>query len=257
MTSIAITRSVSPRLAECELTHLDRSPIDISKAEKQHRDYEKALETMGYSILRLPDLPDQPDGVFVEDTAFVLPEIAIIARPGAESRRAETESMASVLEEYRDLHTIKSPGTLDGGDVLVLGKTIYIGSSGRTNSEAIRQVQNFTHPFGYRVVAVPVTGCLHLKTAVSALEADLILINPDWVDPAIFKRCRSIPVHPSEPFGANVMRNDNTALTSLSFPNTAELLQSLGYDLLTVDQSELAKAEAGLTCCSVIVSRIN
>ncbi|PWN07397.1 dimethylarginine dimethylaminohydrolase family protein [Rhodohalobacter mucosus] len=257
MKSTALTRNVSPLLAECELTHLNRSPIDIAKAAEQHQAYEKALETMGYTILRLPDLPDHPDGVFVEDTAFVLPEIAIIARPGAESRRAETDSMASVLEAYRVLHPITSPGTLDGGDVLVLGKTIYIGSSGRTNHHAIQQVAEITRPIGYKVVAVPVTGCLHLKTAVSAIEEDLILMNPEWIDPAIFEGCRSIPVHPSEPFGANVMRKNNTALTPISFPGTAEVLQKLGYDLLTVDQSELAKAEAGLTCCSVIVPHLS
>ena len=253
MSSIAITRSLSPRLADCELTHLNRTPINIPKAVEQHREYEKALEKMGFQILRLPELPDQPDGVFVEDTAFVLSELAIIARPGAASRRPETESMASVLKKYRDLHTINEPGTLDGGDVLVLEKTIYIGYSGRTNEHAIQQVREITHPLGYKVVDVPVTDCLHLKTAVSQLEEDLILINPDWVDPEIFEGCQSIHVHPSEPFGANVMRKDNHALTATAFPHTAELLQKRGYDLLTVNQSELAKAEAGLTCCSVIL----
>ena len=253
MSSIAITRSLSPRLADCELTHLNRSSIDIPKARGQHHSYERALETMGYQILRLPDLPDQPDGVFVEDTAFVLPELAIIARQGAESRRPETATMAHVLKKYRGLKTIEAPGTLDGGDVLVLGKTIYIGNSGRTNHEAFLQVNNITRPMGYKVISVPVTGCLHLKTAVSPLENDLILVNPEWLDPAIFEGSHSISVHPSEPFGANVMRKDNHALTATAFPHTAELLQKRGYDLLTVDQSELAKAEAGLTCSSVIL----
>lgn len=251
---VALTRDISPRFAECELTHLDREPIDISLARKQHREYEQALETIGYTIHRLPETPELPDGVFVEDTAVVLPEIAIITRPGAESRRPETESMASVLKEYRDLLFIDSPGTIDGGDILVMGKHIYIGNSGRTNDDAIRQFRELTGPFGYKVTTVPVTGCLHLKTALSPLGSDFLLINPEWVNPAIFKNYRTLPVHPSEPFGANVMRREHWALCPLSCPRTAELLHRQGYELLTVDQSELAKAEAGLTCCSVIVS---
>lgn len=251
--STAITRAISPRLSECELTHLNRVPIDIQKAREQHRSYEKALETMGFRIRRISDLPENADGVFVEDTAVVLPELAIITRPGAESRRPETETMASVLREYRNLRFIDAPGTLDGGDVLVMGKKIYIGNSGRTNPDAIHQFREIARPLGYEVFAVPVTGCLHLKTAVSPLEEDLLLMNPEWVDPVLFEGCQSIPVHSSEPFGANVMRRENWALCPASFPGTAELLQGSGYDLITVDQSELAKAEAGLTCCSVIV----
>ena len=253
MISTALTRHISPLLAECELTHLDRTPIHIPKARKQHRAYEKALESMGYQIRRLPELPEQPDGVFVEDTAVVLQDIAVITRPGAESRRPETESMAAVLREYRELHFIEAPGTLDGGDVLVLGKRIYIGNSGRTNTEAIRQFRQITERLGYRVIPVPVTGCLHLKTAAASLEEDLLLINPDWINPQLFKECSIIPVHPGEPFGANVMRKENMALCPESFPRTGHILEKHGYDLLTVDQSELAKAEAGLTCCSVII----
>jgi len=251
--STALTRAISPLLSQCELTHLNRSPIDIPKARKQHRSYEEALEMMGYKIRRLPELPDYADGVFVEDTAVVLPDIAIIARPGAESRRAETQSMAAVLKEYRDLHFIEAPGTLDGGDVLVLGKKIYIGNSGRTNFEAIRQFTEISRHHGYTVIAVPLTGCLHLKTAISAIGNDLVLINPDWADPDIFEGCHAISVHPSEPFAANVMIKENRALCAASFPLTADLLQKRGYDLLAIDQSELARAEAGLTCCSVIV----
>lgn len=232
---------------------MDRAPIDIAKAREQHRLYEKALETMGYRIRRLSELPENADCVFVEDTAVVLPEIAIITRPGAESRRPETETMAAVLSEYRDLRFIEAPGTLDGGDVLVIGKKIFIGNSGRTNRNAISRFTEIVHPFGYEVIAVPLSGCLHLKTAISAIENDLVLINPEWADPDVFAECHAIPVHPSEPFAANVMISENRVLCAASFPRTADLLQKRGYDLLTVDQSELAKAEAGLTCCSVIV----
>jgi dimethylargininase len=162
--------------------------------------------------------------------------------------------MASVLREYRKLQFIDTPGTMDGGDVLVMGKRIYIGKSGRTNTDAIRQFSDLTAPYGYKVTAVPVKGCLHLKTAITPLETDLLLINPDWADPAIFKEYKTLSIHPSEPFGANVMQRENKALCPLSCPRTADLLHRQGYELLTVDQSELAKAEAGLTCCSVIVN---
>jgi len=249
----ALTRKISPKLSECELTHMDRQPINVGKAEEQHHQYENALKKMGYSIQRLPETPDLPDGVFVEDTAVVFDELAIITRPGAESRRPETESMAEVLKEYRELHFIKTPGTIDGGDVLVLGKSVYIGISQRTNREAIHQFDQILKPFGYQVHGIEVTNCLHLKTALTPLEDDLLLINPDWVDGEIFDGYQTLSIHPDEPFGANVMRRDNWALYPEAFPRTIDLLQERGYDVITIDQSEMAKAEAGLTCCSVIV----
>jgi dimethylargininase len=251
--AIALTRQISPKLSECELTHLDREPIDIKKAAEQHHQYENALKKMGYSISRLPETPDLPDGVFVEDAAVVFDELAIITRPGAESRRPETDSIAEVLNEYRELHSIKSPGTLDGGDVLVLGKNVYIGISQRTNREAIHQFDQILKPYGYEVHGIEVTNCLHLKTALAPLEDDLLLINPEWVDGEMFDGYQTVPIHPDEPYGANVMRRDNWALCPEAFPRTAELLKERGYDVITVNQSEMAKAEAGLTCCSVIV----
>jgi dimethylargininase len=251
--AIALTRQISPKLSECELTHLDREPIDIKKAAEQHHQYENALKKMGYSIRRLPETPDLPDGVFVEDAAVVFDELAIITRPGAESRRPETDSMAEVLKEYRELHSIKSPGTLDGGDVLVLGKNVYIGISQRTNREAIHQFDQILKPYGYEVHGIEVTNCLHLKTALAPLEDDLLLINPEWVDGEMFDGYQTVSIHPDEPYGANVMRRDNWALCPEAFPRTAELLKERGYDVITVNQSEMAKAEAGLTCCSVIV----
>jgi dimethylargininase len=250
---VALTRPVSPLLAECELTHLERNPIDIDKAQQQHKEYEAALETMGYTIRQLPETPHLPDGVFVEDAAVVFDEVGIITRPGAASRRPETETMADVLKEYRELRFIEAPGTMDGGDVLKLGKHVYVGISQRTDREAIRQFSELLMPFGYRVTGVPVTECLHLKTALAPLEEDLLLINPEWVDGAIFEGYSTISIHPDEPYGANVMRRDNMALCPKAFPRTIELLEKRGYDLVTVNQSEMAKAEAGLTCCSVIV----
>jgi dimethylargininase len=249
----ALTRAVSPLLGDCELTHLDRSPIRIEKAAEQHPEYEKSLEKMGYVVRRLPDTAHLPDGVFVEDTAVVLPEIAVITRPGAASRREETKTMAEILQEYRELKFIEPPGTIDGGDVLVLGKNICIGLSTRSNREGIRQFKKHLEPFGYRVQGIPVSECLHLKTGIAVLEEDLLLINPQWVSPDHFPGFRFEKVHPDEPYGANVMRRNHYALCPSAFRHTAQKLDTLGYDMIVIDQSEMAKAEAGLTCCSVIV----
>lgn len=249
----ALTRGISPLLGECELTHLEREVIDIQKAVKQHQEYEKALEKMGYIIRRIPEAHHLPDGVFVEDTAVVFPEVGIITRPGAESRRPEAETMAEILKEYRELRFIETPGTIDGGDVLVLGKSVYIGISQRTNREAINQFLEILKPFGYEVTGIRVTKCLHLKTAISQIEEDLLLINPEWVDCEIFRNHRCEYVHPDEPYAANIMRKDNWALCPSSFKHSLEWLYKRGYNVVRLDQSEMAKAEAGLTCCSVIV----
>ena len=253
MKSIALTREVSPKLAECELTHLKRSPIDIDRAISQHSEYENTLKKLGYSIKRLPATPDLPDGVFVEDTAVVFPEIAIITHPGAESRRAETVSMADTLKEYRELKFIRSPGTADGGDVFTLGKKVFIGHSSRTNMEGIKQFEQILKPFGYKIIPVQVKDCLHLKTAVAFVDEGLLLINPNWLDPKLFPDYHCEPVHPDEPFGANVIIKDNKAMCPLAFPKTEDWLTKKEFEVLTIDQSEFAKAEAGLTCCSVII----
>src|SRR5689334_18436489 len=180
--TIAFTRSVPPTIVNCELTHLKREPIDFARAVEQHGLYERELVAAGCGIRRLPDLSELPDSVFVEDTAVVLPEIAIIARPGAASRRPEVPSVADALRPHRPLKFIESPGTLDGGDVLVIGSTIYVGESARTNSQGIRQLADFTSVYGYAVRPVKVSQCLHLKSAVTRVAEELILVNSAWVD---------------------------------------------------------------------------
>lgn len=250
---IAITREISPKLTDCELTHLDRKPIDIAKAREQHLAYEEALKSVGFTIHRLKETPELADAVFVEDTAVVFPEVGIITRPGAVSRQPETESMADVLKEYRELAEIQSPGTIDGGDVLVLGKKVFVGISGRTNEEAILQFSKILQPFGYEVIGVPVAHCLHLKTAIAVLRDDLLLINPNWIDESLFPNHHIIHVDPAEPYSANVMCFGNVAICPIAFKGTRKILENLGFEIIDVDQSELAKAEAGLTCCSVIV----
>lgn len=250
---VAITRNPSPRLASCELTHLPRQAIDASLARAQHGDYEKALEESGCRIRRLPDEPELPDSVFVEDTAVVLDEIALIARPGAVSRRAETATVAKALADYRELAFISSPATLDGGDVLRVGRRLYVGLSERTNAAGVHQAREALARFGYTVIAVNLRGCLHLKSAATRVADDLLLVNPAWLVDGDFGDTRMVEVDPAEPFAANALRLGENLVYPSAYPSTAERLRRQGLRLREVDVSELAKAEGGVSCCSVIV----
>lgn len=249
---IAITREVSPRIAECELTHLAREPIDLKRAWAQHRQYETLLEELGCKLVRLPAEPELPDSVFVEDAAIVLDELAVITCPGAESRRAETASVANVLKPYRKLFYIQSPGTLDGGDVLRIGKLLYVGLSERSNREGIEQLQGVLLPFGYVVNGVKLHDCLHLKSAVTQVAENTLLINRAWTDAAMFHDFQLIDVAPSESFAANALLLGNTVIYPEAFPKTSKRLDVQGIKVRTVDASELAKAEGGVTCCSLV-----
>jgi dimethylargininase len=189
----------------------------------------------------------------VEDVAIVLDEIAIITRPGAASRRPERDAVAAVLSEYRPLLALAGPGTLDGGDVLRIGRTLYVGLSTRTNEDGARQLARHVAPFGYVVECVQTAACLHLKSAVTVVDTGHVLCNPAWIDTNVLRQIDVIPVDPSEPFAANVLRLGDTILCAASHERTAADLRARGYRVCTVDVSELAKAEAGVTCCSLIV----
>jgi len=249
---IAITRGVSPAIGHCELTHLERSPIDLDVARAQHDLYERVLRDLGCLVEHLTEEPDFPDSVFVEDIAVVLDEVAIITRPGAESRRGERSSIERALEPHRRLVHIQAPGILDGGDVLVVQKDIYVGLSSRSDDEAVHQLRVIVADLGYTVTGVEVRGCLHLKSAVTAVSDDTLLINPDWIDAADLPGHAFIQVDPTEPNAANVVRVGDTVLFAADFPRTGERLSAAGFDALPVDASELAKAEGALTCCSLI-----
>ena len=252
---IAITRPVSPVIDRCELTNLERIPINLKRAIAQHHEYEETLESLGVEVLRLPEEPQLPDAVFVEDTAVVLDECAILTRPGADSRKPETQSVARALAPFRTLHPIQAPGTLDGGDVLVVGKRIWVGLATRSNHSAIDQMQAFLEPYGYAIHAIPVSGCLHLKSAVTQLAQDTLLINPAWVDPANFPGMKFIEVEPAEPYAANVLMVGETVIYQPAYPMTRLRLEGAGIHPILVDQSELAKAEGALTCCSLIFKK--
>jgi dimethylargininase len=252
--TIAITREISPRFDECEITHIERTPIDLDTARLQHREYVNALRDLGCDVVELPAEADLPDSVFVEDTAFILPEVAVITRPGADSRKPETESIVRALTSYIDLVHVREPATVDGGDVLVLGKKVYIGLSTRSNQEAIDQLNEMLGGYGYSVLGVPLFDCLHLKSAVSRVDDRTLLINSRWVDPTCFEGFELIEVDASEPSAANCLPLGGSIIFPTAFPKTRAKLEERGYRVVPVDVSELAKAEGAVTCCSLIIN---
>ncbi len=255
---IAITRQVSPAINRCELTHIAREPIDYERACAQHKQYEDALRSLGINVITLDAEADLPDSVFVEDVALVLDECAIMLNPGASSRRPEVASVEKALAPYREIFRIQPPGTVDGGDILTVGRTIYVGLSSRSTEDAIGQMKAILEPRNlkvtgnYQVRGVNVTGCLHLKSAVTQVSEDTLLINPEWVSKEAFPGMRFIEVDPSEPSAANAVLIDDAIIYPSSFPKTKAKLEQAGINLLIVDADELAKAEGAVTCCSLI-----
>jgi dimethylargininase len=250
---IAFTRPVPPSIANCELTHLERQPIDVATAIRQHCEYEEALRSLGCDVRQLTGLPNHPDSVFIEDTAIVLDDCAIITRPGAESRRGEVPGVADALRSLRPLHHIEAPGTLDGGDVLRVGRHLYVGVSTRSNADGTQQLADALKPYGFVVKRVAMRECLHLKTAVSALPDESLLLDPRCVDAEAFDGAPVTHVHASEREAANVLVVGDVILLPASAPRTRETLEADGFRTLSVDASELAKAEGGLTCCSLLL----
>ena len=250
---VALTRQISPRFNACEITHIDRSPIDLEIARAQHHGYIQVLKELGCEVIELPAEADLPDSVFVEDTAVILPEAALITRPGADSRKPETDSIARALRPYRELLFIEEPATVDGGDVLVLDKGIFVGRSTRSNQAAVDQMNRLVNGFGYRAHGVDLHDCLHLKSAVTRLDQETLLINGNWVDSRSFTRFDLIAVDPSEPFAANCLPINGTIIFPAAFPRTRAKLEARGYEVKTVQVDELAKAEGAVTCCSLII----
>lgn len=253
MSLVAVTRPVSPSIERCELTHLERVPIDPERAAAQHRAYEAALEAAGCRLVRLPAVPELPDAVFVEDTAVVTADMAVIARPGAASRRPEVHAVAALLETYRPLIRITPPATLDGGDVLQVGRDVLVGRSGRTNAEGVAQLRAALEPLGHTVRSVAFAGCLHLKTAMTALGEDVLLVNPERVAAGELEGFHLLEVDPDEPFAANALAVGDAVLVAAGAPVTARRIGAQGMDVVEVDLSELRKAEGGLTCCSILI----
>jgi len=248
----AVIRGVSPRIGECQLTYMERQAIDYEKACQQHSEYQRFLEAQGLNVISLPPELDFPDGVFVEDTAVVVEEVAVVCIPARQSRRGEVHSLAGVLENFRALKFLEGAATLEGGDVIIHDKTCFVGSSGRTNQQGVQQLREILRPYDYDVRSVPITGCLHLSTGASSLGERTILANPDWIDVSAFSGYEIVPVPPHEPWAANLLHFGNSIVMPAAFPDTGKLLQERGFDVHTVDISEFMKAEAGVTCMSLI-----
>lgn len=248
----AITRAVSSAMVECELSFIPRQPIDLERARAQHRAYEQLLERLGAHVISLPSEIAMPDSMFVEDPAIVLDELAVIFPLGAESRRQEAASLAAALSRFRKLARVVLPGTLEGGDVLHIGRKLYVGLTKRSNAEGIRQLAAILAPYDYEVVTVSVTGCLHLKSAVTYLGRKTLLANLTWFDTAPLSSFQCIDVHPAEPHAANALALGETIIFPASFPRTRARLEAAGFSVTSLDISELQKAESGLTCSSLL-----
>jgi len=252
---IAITRDVSPSLSACELSFVARTPIDIERAVAQHAHYCRALRMLGCDIVNLAALDEMADAVFVEDMAVVLDEVAIMTRPGAASRRGEGASVAEALQPYRPIKPIGGDATIDGGDVLRIDRTIFVGQGARTNAAGLDALRAIAEPFGYRVQGVPTQGCLHLKSAATLVADGIVLVQPEWVDVGVFDGMRLVHVDPDEEHAANALRVGASVVHPASFPRTRQRLQEAGIEVLAVDLSELQKAEGATTCCSIVFAR--
>jgi dimethylargininase len=248
----AITRAVSPALANCELSFIPRQSIDLAKANQQHHTYEAVLAKLGARVLTLPLEPDLPDSMFVEDPALVLDELAIIFPLGTETRRREAPSIAAALRPFRKLAHVELPGTLEGGDILRLGRKLFVGLSARSNAEGVSQLSQMVAAHGYEVVGVPVTGCLHLKSAVTALDSNTLVANRSWFDSSFFQGFQWVDVDPAEAHAANALAFGGTIIFPAAFDRTRASIEARGFHVTPLDISELQKAESGLTCSSLI-----
>ncbi|MEV6315496.1 dimethylargininase [Streptomyces sp. NPDC051776] len=245
-----LIRRPSPRLAEGIVTHVERTPVDYGRALSQWEAYVGALQAHGWEPFEVEPAHDCPDSVFIEDTVVVFRNVALIARPGADARKPETTEVEEAIARMGcSINWVWDPGTLDGGDVLTIGDTIYVGRGGRTNAAGVQQLRAAFEPLGARVIAVPVSRVLHLKSAVTALPDGTVIGHPPLVDdPSIFPHFLPVP----EETGAHVLLlGGGKLLMAASAPKTAELLSGLGYDVVPVDISEFEKLEGCVTCLSV------
>ncbi|GAB2643230.1 dimethylargininase [Kribbella swartbergensis] len=250
----ALVRHPSPRLAEGLVTHIERTPVDADLAVRQWQQYVDALRGTGWTTVEVPAIDECPDGVFIEDTMVVYGDLAVIARAGAEQRRPEAAAAErTVAEQGYRVTRITEPGTLDGGDILKIGSTVYAGLGGRTNAEGIRQLAEALEPLGATVRAIPVSKVLHLKSAVTALpDGTVVGYEPLVDDPHGFEAFRPVP----EESGSHVvLLGEDRLLMAASAPKSAELFEHLGYTPVVVDISEFEKLEGCVTCLSVRLRR--
>jgi dimethylargininase len=246
-----MVRPPSSRLAEGIVTHISRTTVDMELARTQHAAYASALAGSGWQVEQVPAAEDCPDSVFVEDTVVVCDDLAVLTRPGAPQRRPEVDGVARVTASLGlRAARIEAPGTLDGGDVLQAGTTVYVGRGGRTNGEGIRQLRALLAPLGRTVTGVPLGAVLHLKSAVTALPDGTFLLLPDLVPAGLFPAVRPV----TEESGCHVVPlGGDRVLIAASAPRTAEVLEDLGFTPVVVDISEYEKLEGCVTCLSVLL----
>ena len=250
MTRTALVRPPADSLADGIVTHIDRAPVDVSLARRQHESYVSALTGAGWAVRDVAEAPDHPDSVFVEDTVVVADDVAVLTRPGAPSRAGEIAGVEAVVRhcglEVRHIEA----GTLDGGDVLQVGRTVYVGRGGRTDGEGIRELRRHLEPLGRTVVPVELRAVLHLKSAVTALPDGTFVGLAALVDMAPFATWREVEEEP----GCHVVPlGGGQLLMAASAPRTAAWLGDLGFDVVTVDISEFEKLEGCVTCLSVLL----
>jgi dimethylargininase len=252
-TPVAITHVPSPRMADCELTFVARQPINYSTALAQHRGYCAALRSAGIDVVTLDVNRELPDCVFVEDTAIVLDELAVLCSMGAASRRAEPVGIEPELGKYRTVKRIELPATMDGGDVTLAGRTLLVGNSSRTSRAGIEALQAVVAPHGYTARAVDLRDCLHLKSACTALPDGALLVNPKWIDVHALRDFELVPISPGEPWAADVLSIGNRVFVAAGNLHTEQVISSRGFQVTPIQLSEFAKAEGGVTCLSLIV----
>lgn len=246
----ALTRQPAPNFAQGITTSQLGAP-DYTRMLTQHAAYEDALRSLGLEIIHLEALEGYPDAYFVEDTAVVMPELAVITRPGASTRQGEETSIAQSLAAYRTLATIQPPGTLEGGDVFLVGKHLYIGLSERTNHSGAQQLAELVAPHGYQASFVPVGAGLHLKSSVNPISEDTLLVTQDFASREEFASFKKIILHPDEEYAANTLRINDHLLMPAGFPRIREQLEQLGMPVIELDVSEVQKMDGGLTCMSL------
>jgi dimethylargininase len=250
--AVALVRRPSSKMAEGITTHIDRVPADSALAARQHAAYVDAVADAGWNVREVPAADDLPDCAFVEDTVVVFDDLAVVTRPGAVGRRPEVAATEEVVRSLGlQLARIEDPGTLDGGDILQVGDTVYAGRGGRTNAEGIRQLRRHAATRGRTVVPVALRDVLHLKSAITALpDGTFIASDMSRYDPAPFPTLRVVP----EEAGSHVvLMGGGTILMSASAPRSAEMFDDLGFDVITVDIGEFEKREGCVTCLSVLV----
>jgi dimethylargininase len=257
---LALTHEVSERIVECEVNFREREPIDVSLARKQHADYCQWLADAGCEVVKVDINADFPDSVFVEDNAVVVDEVAVITPMGVASRRGEVVRMAPVLAQYRPvtrLVDVAGPhATLEGGDVLRVGNKLWVGLSTRTNQAGIDGLRQILSPHGYEVIAVPLKGTLHLKSALGSLGPETLIINRESISTEHFKGFKFIDVAPGEPRAANVLRIADRIAIYSGYARTLDILEKAGYTPTPIDVSELIKADSGMTCSSVVFNKL-